>query len=130
MRVKSFKIFEMDSVRMPDGNNYPIESVYGSEKEDNMYFPEEFLAFTEQVKKWKMENNKQIMWSLFPKSDNPTDLTSANRYWDMYVKGDREMHLVEMGDKLVAVLSKDGEVLFAFDNEDKVVDLELVKDKI
>jgi hypothetical protein len=51
-------------------------------------------------------------------------------YWDAYVKGEREMVLIEMEDKLIAVLHEDGDIIMAMDNMDKPVDLDMVKDKI
>ena len=47
-----------------------------------------------------------------------------------YLELIEEMTLIEMGDKLIAVLHEDGNIIMALDNMDKPVDLDMVKGKI
>lgn len=54
----------------------------------------------------------------------------AKRYWDQYVKDGKQVTLVEMGDKLVMALIKDGNIEMAFDNLDSKVDPIAIKDFI
>ena len=73
------------------------------------------------------------MWDLTPFGYSQRNVTNENTskvIWDSFVTGDREMTLIEMEDKLIAVLHEDGKIIFAFDNEDKPVDLDMVKGKI
>jgi hypothetical protein len=65
------------------------------------------------------------MWSLSKDNGNQSKM-----YWDAYVKDEREMVLIEMEDKLIAVLHEDGDIIMAMDNMDKPVDLDMVKGKI
>ena len=120
MRLKTFRLFENeDMVRMPDGGDYPAKTVY-PELGPDTYYPEDFEAFVGAVKEWSMENNQRVMW----------EIAYKKMYWDSFVKDDREMTLIEMGDKLIAVLHEDGKIIMAYDNDDKPVDWEMIKDKI
>jgi hypothetical protein len=65
--------------------------------------------------------------------DFPNDnsrMEKAERYWDMYVKDGNQVTLVEMGDKLVMALHRDGNIEMAFDNMDMKVYPSMVKDLI
>jgi hypothetical protein len=59
-----------------------------------------------------------------------SEMEKAKRYWDNYVKDGRKATLVEMGDKLVMALIKDGNIEMAFDNMDSKVDPSMIKDLI
>ena len=120
MKLKTFKLFENeDMVRMSDGGEYPAKTVY-PELGPDTYYSDDYLAFVETVKEWSMNHNQRVMW----------EIAYKKMYWDSFVKGERELTLIEMGDKLISVLHEDGKIIFAIDNEDRPVDLELVKDKI
>jgi hypothetical protein len=65
--------------------------------------------------------------------DFPNDnsaMEKAKHYWDMYVRNGNQVTLVEMGDKLVLALIKDGNIEMAFDNMDSKVDPIAIKDFI
>ena len=65
--------------------------------------------------------------------DFPNDnsaMEKAKHYWDMYVRSGNQVTLVEMGDKLVLALIKDGNIEMAFDNLDSKVDPSMIKDLI
>ena len=65
--------------------------------------------------------------------DFPNDnsaMEKAKHYWDMYVRSGNQVTLVEMGDKLVLALIKDGNIEMAFDNLDSKVDPIAIKDFI
>jgi len=52
-------------------------------------------------------------------------------YWDMYVKGDNQFHVVEFEDKLIGILTDgNGNVLKAFDNMDHKFDLQMAQELI
>jgi len=72
-----------------------------------------------------MENKKPVLWSLSKDNGNQSKM-----YWDAYVKDEREMTLVEMGDKLIAVLHEGGNIIMAMDNMDKPIDWSTIEDKI
>jgi len=128
MKIKNFRLFENqmpeDMVRMQDGGMYDKKTVY-PELGPDTYYPDDFLAFVGAVHQWSKEHGQPVMWSLSKSDDDRTKM-----YWDAYVKGEREMTLIEMGDKLVAVLHEDGNIIMAMDNMDKPVDLDMVKGKI
>jgi hypothetical protein len=137
MRLKTFRLFENDMpedmVRMQDGGMYDKKTVY-PELGPDTYYADDFLAFSGAVKAWMDKTGQKVMWSLIPfgysDSENPTNNLKAKSLWDMYVKGEREMTLIEMEDKLVAVLHEGGNIIMAMDNMDKPVDLDMVKGKI
>jgi hypothetical protein len=58
-----------------------------------------------------------------------SEMEKAKRYWDNYVKDGRKATLVEIGDKLVMALIKDGNIEMAFDNMDSKVDPIMIKIK-
>jgi len=128
MRFKTFKVFESDMpedmVRMPDGGMYDKETVY-PELGPDTYYPDDFAAFVGAVHQWSKEHGQPVLWSLSVRNDEQT-----KKYWDAYVKGEREMTLIEEEDKLIAVLHEDGNIIMAMDNMDKPVDLDMVKGKI
>jgi hypothetical protein len=62
--------------------------------------------------------------------NNADSMERAKRFWDQYVKDGKQVTLVEMGDKLVMVLIKDGNIEMAFDNLDSKVDPIAIKDFI
>lgn len=119
MRLKTFKLFENEDMVRMGGKDYPKETVY-PELGPDTYYSDDYLAFVETVKEWSMKNNKRVMW----------EIAYKKMYWDSFVTGDREMTLIEMGDKLIAVLHEDGKIIMAYDNDDKPVDWEMIKDKI
>ena len=127
MRLKTFRLFEND---MPEdmvtmgGRDYPKETVF-PELGPDTYYPDDFAAFVGAVHQWSKENGQPVMWSLCKDNGNQSKM-----YWDAYVKGEREMTLIEMEDKLIAVLHEDGNIIMALDNMDKPVDLDMVKGKI
>jgi hypothetical protein len=128
MRLKTFRLFENDMPedmeRMQDGGMYDKKTVY-PELGPDTYYPDDFAAFVGAVHQWSMENKKPVLWSLSKDNGNQSKM-----YWDAYVKDEREMTLVEMGDKLIAVLHEGGNIIMAMDNMDKPVDLDMVKGKI
>jgi len=113
-----------DMVRMQDGGMYDKKTVY-PELGPDTYYPDDFVAFVGAAHQWSKEHGQPVMWSLSKSDDERTKM-----YWDAYVKGEREMTLIEMGDKLIAVLHEDGNIIMALDNMDKPVDWEIIKDKI
>ena len=133
MRFKTFNLFENeDMVRMPDGGEYPKETVY-SELGPDTYYKDDYLAFVESVREWMEKTGGRIMWALTPfgySQRNVSNENAAKVIWDSFVKDDREMTLIEMEDKLIAVLHEDGKIIMAFDNEDRPVDFENIKNKI
>lgn len=136
MRLKTFRLFENDMpedmVRMQDGGMYNKKTVY-PELGPDTYYPDDYMAFVGAVEQWMKESGSRVMWALTPFGYSQRNLTNENTskvIWDSFVTGDREMTLIEMEDKLVAVLHEDGKIIFAFDNEDKPVDLDMVKGKI
>ena len=128
MRLKTFRLFENDMpedmVRMQDGGMYDKKTVY-PELGPDTYYPDDFAAFVGAVHQWSKEHGQPVLWSLSKSDDERTKI-----YWDAYVKGDREMTLIEMEDKLIAVLHEGGNIIMALDNQDKPVDLDMVKGKI
>ena len=128
MRLKTFRLFENDMpedmVRMQDGGMYDKKTVY-PELGPDTYYPDDFAAFVGAAHQWSEEHGQPVMWSLSKSDDERTKM-----YWDAYVKDEREMVLIEMEDKLIAVLHEDGNIIMAMDNMDKPVDLDMVKDKI
>ena len=62
--------------------------------------------------------------------NNDDSMERAKRFWDQYVKDGKQVTLVEMGDKLVMALIKDGNIEMAFDNLDSKVDPIAIKDFI
>ena len=137
MKIKSFRKFENqnlpeDTVRMSDGGEYPAKTVY-SELGPDTYYKDDYLAFVGAVEDWMKRTGGRIMWALTPFGYSQRNATNENKskvIWDSLVTDDREMTLIEMEDKLIAVLHEDGKIIFALDNEDRPVDLELVKNKI
>ena len=128
MRLKTFRLFENDMpedmVRMQDGGMYDKKTVY-AELGPDTYYPDDFSAFVGAVQMWSEEHGHPVLWCLSKSDDERTKM-----YWDAYVNGEREMVLIEMGDKLIAVLHEDGNIIMAMDNMDKPVDLDMVKGKI
>jgi len=128
MRIKTFKVFESDMpedmISMPDGGMYDKETVY-PELGPDTYYPDDFAAFVGAVHQWSKEHRQPVLWSLSVGHDEKT-----KSYWDAYVKDEREMTLVEMGDKLIAVLHEDGNIIMAMDNMDKPIDWSTIEDKI
>ena len=128
MKIKNFRLFENempeDMIRMQDGGMYDKKTVY-PELGPDTYYPDDFLAFVGAVNQWSKEHRQPVMWSLSKSDDERTKM-----YWDAYVKDEREMVLIEMEDKLIAVLHEDGNIIMAMDNMDKPVDLDMVKGKI
>ncbi len=129
MRLKTFRLFENENpedrmVTMPDGNKYDIETAYGEGGPDT-YYADDFAAFVGAVHQWSRDNGKPVLWDLCRDNGNQSKM-----YWDAYVKGEREMTLIEMGDKLISVLHEDGNIIMALDNMDRPVDWNLIKDKI
>lgn len=136
MRLKTFRLFENDipedMVRMPDGKNYPIKTVYPDLGPDT-YYKEDYLAFVGAVEEWMKSTGGRIMWALTPfgySQRNTTNENKAKVIWDSFVTDDREMTLIEMENKLVAVLHEDGKIILALDNESRPVDFEMVKNMI
>ena len=123
MKIKSFKLFENempeDMISMPDGGQYDKKTVYPELGPDS-YYPEDFMAFVGTVQNWSKEHGQPVLWSI----------AVEKKYWDAYVKDEREITLIEMEDKLIAVLHENGEIIMALDNRDKPVDWEIIKDKI
>ena len=135
MRLKTFRLFEND---MPEdmvtmgGRDYPKETVF-PELGPDTYYSDDYMAFVGAVEQWMKESGSRVMWALTPFGYSQRNVTNENTskvIWDSFVTGDREMTLIEMEDKLIAVLHEDGKIIFAFDNEDKPVDLDMVKGKI
>ena len=128
MRLKTFRLFENDMpedmVRMQDGGMYDKKTVY-SDLGPDTYYPDDFAAFVGAVHQWSKEHGQPVLWSLCKDNGNQSKM-----YWDAYVKGEREMTLIEMEDKLIAVLHEDGNIIMALDNMDKPVDLDMVRGKI
>ena len=132
MRLKTFKLFENEDMVKMQGGEYPKETVY-PELGPDTYYKDDYLAFVGAVEEWMKRTGGRIMWALTPfgySERNATNEKSAKVLWDNFVKGDREMTLIEMEDKLIAVLHEDGKIIFALDNEDRPVDFEMVKNKI
>jgi hypothetical protein len=156
MRLKSFKLFEMDfysgegsgkvpekptgqklrpymkSNLRPDEDDLPSEAYY-SELGPDTYFKDDYLAFVGAVEAWMKETGKRVMWALTPFGYSKRDIDNEKAskvIWDSFVTDERDMTLIEMGDKLVAVLQEGDKIIMAVDNEDKAVDFNQVKDKI
>ena len=132
MRLKTFRLFENEDMVTMGGKDYPKETVY-PELGPDTYYSDVYLAFVGAVEEWMKRTGGRIMWALTPfgySQRNTTNEKSAKVLWDNFVKGDREMTLIEMDHKLVAVLHEDGKIIFALDNEDRPVDFEMVKNKI
>lgn len=132
MRLKTFRLFENEDMVRMGGMDFPKETVY-PELGPDTYYSDDYLAFVGAVEDWMKRTGGRIMWALTPfgySQRNVTNEMSAKVLWDNFVKGDREMVLIEMEDKLIAVLHEGGKIIFAFDNEDRPVDFNMVKDKI
>lgn len=81
--------------------------------------PEEHLEFCQEVEKWNDQNMSTVRWSLWSR---PSELKKSETYWNQYIKGDRQMTIFEMGDKLISVIHSGNRIDYAFDNDDRPVD--------
>jgi hypothetical protein len=138
--LKKFKLFENDSFNTADMN---VIGTYGPDEH------EEFCEAAHEWNKKTGIGNNWSLWALPPSwikdqservkerklkrgitnpnpkfsmdSDYWDLLERARRYWNMYVKDDKKMSLVEMGDSLFAVLHDDNEINMAYNHEDRKV---------
>ena len=129
MRLKTFRLFENEDMVRMGGKEYPKETVY-PELGPDTYYSDDYMAFVGAVEQWMKESGSKVMWALTPFGYSSRNDNASKVIWDSFVKGDREMTLIEMEDKLIAVLHEDGKIIFALDNEDRPVDFNMVKDKI
>ena len=113
MKIKSFKLFENEEVA-----------------KTKSYGANQHMEFCEEVSKWSDEMELPVRWCLYghPKASSEEGYNKiftpeqAKRFWDMYVKGDKKMTIVEMGDKLIGILHSGDQVEMAFDNMDMPFD--------
>lgn len=115
--IDALKNFIRDVKISKSGNN----SVFS---EPMSFGPEEHLEFCQEVEKWNDQNMGTVRWSLWSR---PSELKKSETYWNQYIKGDRQMTIFEMDDKLISVIHSGNRIDYAFDNDDRPVDKLKVK---
>lgn len=149
--LKKFKLFENDSFNAsdmnvigtygPDEHEEFCEAAYEWYKKTGIgnawslyYFPKSHFEQGIENRKLRRKNLRDRhpdwasktdindnTWIDQLESEYLTSLRIAKRYWDQYVKDDKKMSLVEMGDSLFAVLHDDNQIIMAYNHEDRKV---------
>lgn len=98
------------------------------------YSADQFDQFCDDVLNWCEENDTKCMWCLFGYPDNSEGFgwkkKDSKRFWDMYVKGDKQFTTCEMDDTLIGILHTDDKIEMAFDNMDNKINPSDVQDCI
>lgn len=116
MKILRFKVFENE------GNT-----------KSKSYSADQFDQFCDDVTKWCDENETRCLWCLFGYTGTEgfgIKKEQAKRFWDSYVKGDKQFTTCELDDKLIGILHKDDNIEMAFDHMDYPVNKSELKDCI